>query len=50
MGDGAETASVNVLGRLNNDEITWQSIDRVMGDQALPDTVPIRLTRVPPAK
>jgi uncharacterized protein (TIGR02246 family) len=45
MGDGTETASVNLLGRLNNDEITWQSIDRVLGDQALPDTTPIKLTR-----
>jgi uncharacterized protein (TIGR02246 family) len=50
LGDGAETASVNILGRLNNDEITWQSIDRVMGDQELPDTTPIRLTRTPATK
>jgi hypothetical protein len=50
MGDGTETASVNVLGRLNNDAITWQSIDRVLGDQELPDTTPIRLTRVQAAK
>ncbi|HEY1376421.1 MAG TPA: SgcJ/EcaC family oxidoreductase [Gemmataceae bacterium] len=49
-GDGAETASVNVLGRLNNDEITWQSIDRVLGDQAVPDTTPIKLTRVAATK
>jgi uncharacterized protein (TIGR02246 family) len=45
MGDGAETASVNILGRLNNDEFTWQSIDRVLGGQPLPDTTPIKLTR-----
>ena len=44
-GDGSETASVNLLGRMNNDEITWQSIDRVLGDQALPDTTPIKLIR-----
>ncbi len=46
MADGTETVSVNVLGRLNNDEITWQSIDRVLGDQELPNTTPIKLTRV----
>lgn len=46
QGDGTETASVNILGRLSNDELTWRSIDRVMGDQELPDTVPIKLTRV----
>ena len=45
MGDGTETASVNILGRLNDDEITWQSIDRVLGGQPLPDTTPIKLTR-----
>jgi uncharacterized protein (TIGR02246 family) len=44
--DGTETASVNLLGRLNNDAITWRSIDRVMGGQQLPDTVPLKLTRV----
>jgi hypothetical protein len=50
LGNGAETASVNLLGRVNNDEITWQSIDRVVGGQALPDTAPVKLTRVPAAK
>jgi uncharacterized protein (TIGR02246 family) len=50
LGDGMETAAVNILGRVSNDELTWQSIDRVVGDQPLPDTVPIRLTRVPAAK
>jgi uncharacterized protein (TIGR02246 family) len=44
--DGTETAAVNLLGRLNNDTITWRSIDRVMGEQQLPDTVPLKLTRV----
>jgi uncharacterized protein (TIGR02246 family) len=46
MGNGIETASVNIFARLNNDEITWQSIDRALGDQELPDTTPIKLTRV----
>jgi len=50
LGDGTETASVNILGRVSPDEITWRSIDRVIGGQALPDTVPIRLSRVAPAK
>jgi hypothetical protein len=50
LGDGTETASVNILGRVTNNEITWRSIDRVMGDQALPDTVPVRLSRVPAGK
>lgn len=50
LGDGTETASVNILGRVSPDEITWRSIDRVIGGQALPDTTPIRLSRVAAAK
>jgi uncharacterized protein (TIGR02246 family) len=50
LGDGTPTAAVNILGRASADEITWRSIDRVMGDRPLPDTVPIRLTRVAPGK
>jgi uncharacterized protein (TIGR02246 family) len=46
LGDGTETASVDILGRISNDAFTWRSIDRVLGDQDLPDTVPIRLNRV----
>jgi uncharacterized protein (TIGR02246 family) len=48
--DGAETACVNILGRVSPDEITWRSIDRVAGDLHLPDTVPIKLTRASGAK
>jgi uncharacterized protein (TIGR02246 family) len=50
LGDGTETAAVNILGRVSPDEITWRSIDRVIGGQALPDTVPIRLSRVAATK
>jgi len=46
LNDGTETASVNILTRVNNNELTWRSIDRVMGDQELPDTVPLKLSRV----
>jgi hypothetical protein len=45
-----ETASVNILGRVNQDEITWRSIDRVIGGEALPDTMPVRLSRVSTTK
>jgi len=45
LGDGSPTTAVNVLGRTGPDEITWQSIDRNFGDQALPNTAPIKLTR-----
>lgn len=50
--DGTDTASVNILHRINKNEIAWQSIDRVAGGMQvgggllLPDTQPIRLKRV----
>ena len=47
LGDGSETAAVNILGRINKDEFTWQSVDRVVGDEDLPDTVPVHMKRVP---
>jgi uncharacterized protein (TIGR02246 family) len=50
LADGTETAAVNIIGRVGDDVITWRSIDRVAGDKELPNTVPLRLTRVPAAK
>jgi uncharacterized protein (TIGR02246 family) len=46
QGDGVPTEAVNVLSRLSNDEFTWRSIDRVVGGEPLPDTMPVKLTRV----
>jgi uncharacterized protein (TIGR02246 family) len=45
-GDGTITGAVNILTRPGPDEIVWRSIDRVVGGEALPDTVPVKLTRV----
>jgi hypothetical protein len=45
-GDGADTESVNIIGRVGPNEITWRSIDRVINGQPVPDTVPVKLTRV----
>lgn len=45
-GAGAETASVNLLGRLGPDEFTWQSIDRMIDQVGIPNTVPLKLRRV----
>jgi len=44
--DGIDTAAVNLLSRLSADEIVWRSIDRVVGGEPLPDTAPMKLTRV----
>jgi uncharacterized protein (TIGR02246 family) len=49
-GDGTNTAAVNMLSRLSADEITWRSIDRVVGGKPLPDTNPVKLKRVAAAK
>jgi uncharacterized protein (TIGR02246 family) len=49
-GNGSPTAAVNLLGRIDNDTVTWRSIDRVMAGQKMPDSPPIRLTRVNESK
>jgi uncharacterized protein (TIGR02246 family) len=45
-GDGTITGAVNILSRLGPDEIVWRSTDRMAAAKPLPDTVPIKLTRV----
>ena len=49
-GDGTTTAAVNVLSRLGPDEIVWRSTDRIVDARPVPDTVPVKLMRVPAAK
>lgn len=44
--NGTDTAAVNVLTRLGDNEILWRSVDRLLGTDELPDTDPIKLTRV----
>jgi uncharacterized protein (TIGR02246 family) len=45
-GNGTATAAVNILARLGRDEIVWRSIDRVVGGAPLPNTAPVKLSRV----
>jgi uncharacterized protein (TIGR02246 family) len=45
-GDGTTTAAVNILARIGPDEIVWRSVDRVVGGEPLPDTIPVKLARV----
>jgi uncharacterized protein (TIGR02246 family) len=49
-GNGMDTAGVDILARISNNEFTWRSIDRVMGNKGLPDTVPVKLSRVAKGK
>lgn len=50
QGDGVETAAVNVLTRIGEDQIGWRTIERTAAGQPLPDSAPIVLKRVPAAK
>lgn len=45
LASGVPTASLNVLTRLGPTDILFRSIDRVVGGEAAPDTLPIKLTR-----
>ena len=49
-GDGKETAAQNILQRIDSDNFTWRSVNRRLGDQPVPDTAPIKLTRVTDGK
>jgi uncharacterized protein (TIGR02246 family) len=44
--DGTDTSAVNVLTRLSDDEFLWRSVERSAGPVELPDSAPIKLTRV----
>ncbi len=46
MPDGSETTATNVIARTNDDEFTWRSIDRTINGEPVPDTPPIKVTRV----
>jgi uncharacterized protein (TIGR02246 family) len=49
-GDGVPTAAVNILRRLDDNAYAWQSVQRFLGDAALPDTDEIVIKRQPAAK
>jgi uncharacterized protein (TIGR02246 family) len=49
-GNGTITGAVNILSRLGPDEIVWRSTDRMAAAKPLPDTVPIKLKRMPESK
>ncbi len=44
--DGSQVTAVNLLIPLSKDSFTWQSVERTAGGAALPDTPPVRVTRV----
>jgi uncharacterized protein (TIGR02246 family) len=48
LSDGRTLKQTNVLRRINDDTITWQSVDRVLGDEKIPDLAPVKVTRITP--
>ena len=44
-GDGDEMTATNVLTPIDKDSFTWQSIDRARNGEALPNIIPIKVTR-----
>lgn len=44
--DGAPTTATNILTRVNDNEFLWQSVNRRIGEQVLPDSAPITVMRV----
>jgi hypothetical protein len=47
-GDGKPSSSTNVLTRATKDRMTWQSRDRVIGDDLMPNIEEISIVRKPP--
>jgi uncharacterized protein (TIGR02246 family) len=48
--DGSEVTATNILIPLGKDAFTWQSIERTAAGSELPDTPPLKVTRVPSGK
>jgi len=50
LSDGTPIAERIILQRATADAITWRSVDRIIGNTSLPDTTPMRLTRLASSK
>jgi uncharacterized protein (TIGR02246 family) len=48
--DGSDTTAVNVLTQIDDNNFTWQSVKRTLDGVKLPDTPPVKVTRVQSAK
>ena len=44
--DGAPTTAINVLYHADDNVLSWQSVNRTVGDQSLPNTKEIVIERV----
>ncbi len=43
--NGRETSSTNIITRLGDDEFLWRSTHRMVGNNPVPDSDPVKLTR-----
>jgi len=50
LANGKTLKETNVLRRINNDTITWQSAERTLDDVEIPDLPPVKVFRVKPEK
>lgn len=46
LADGSTLTQTNILWRVNDDTFTWQSIDRMIDELAIPDLPPVKVTRI----
>lgn len=46
--DGDTASATNIITLVSKDQMTWQSRDRVVGDQAVPDSEEVVVVRTPP--
>lgn len=46
--DGGSVSATNRLARIHNDALRWESVDRTLGNDALPDGEDVILVRRPP--
>jgi hypothetical protein len=47
--DGKAASATVIMTRLSKDRLTWQSRDRVVDGEAMPDIEPVMIVRKPPA-
>lgn len=50
LSEGEPIGELNILARVNPNEFSWQSVDRVIGDEPVPDSKPVKVTRVAAAQ
>lgn len=48
LAQGLAMSATNILIPLGKDAFTWQSVDRSVGEQAMPDHPPLKVTRIKP--